>query len=220
MQWSRWFHVEKKWRQAVVRDGGRPSKAVSNCRMGLLFTVSPTSATRKTGQNCLSAEFKTPRNITDRGRHAAGTLPGQNPAFLTTSGGSRLTTKPQLEERHMIRTQQDNYHSTHWSCRWSWHTGPLSPVSNPTDVKIRAGSRLSLPPGSVLMLSLIWKSHCLSPLHFSHLLQSHFEQWHIPSSKTPTVLYSAPPFLKARRWVPLPLLDSSRSAREKDLTSG
>lgn len=60
----------------MVWDGGRPSKAASNCRMALLFTASPTFAPRKTGQNCLSAEFKTPRNITDGGRHAAGTLPG------------------------------------------------------------------------------------------------------------------------------------------------
>lgn len=163
------------------------------------YLLSPTFATRKTGQNCLSAEFQTPRNFTGGGRHAAGTLPGQKSSVFNNIRWVEADYKtPTRRQRHVIE---------HRKTIIAPHTGAaggpdlqvlfqLSATS--TDVKIRAGSHLSLPPGSVLMLSIMWKSHCLSPLHFTRLLQTHFEQWHIPSSKMPTVLYSAPPSLKAR----------------------
>lgn len=136
-----------------------------------------------TGQNCLSAELKPP----------PGTSQAEvAPAWPKSSFFNNI--------KQVQSTEPDQKMSAWWYKHGETiitpHSGaaggpdiqvPFHLSATSTDVKIRAGAPLpSLPPGSVLMLSLMWKSHrhmrtSLSQPSIS-LFQSHFERWHIPSS--------------------------------------
>lgn len=158
----------------------------------------------KTGQNCLSVEFKTPRSIADGGRHAAGTLPGANPAFLTTSGGSRLGTRPNWKMSASWHKHGGTINAPHTGAAGGPETQvPLSPDATPADVKIRGGSHPALPPGSAPMLSLMQKSHrhtqtwSLFPLPFRSFIPKPFRTMaHFLLAKNAHGPLSLSPFLK------------------------